>query len=317
MLNVTLTDINKKNTVFRHPIKAVIIRSDDAAADGAVITLSVKGPVEEIAAVEVFSDGESIFYGFVDEQTEKYDGSGRIMQIKARSMQAVLLDNEALPQTYCLPSFGLIFERHFRPLGFSDFIAPEISYNGELVISKGMSEWDVLSDFCDKFSGVRPVIKRDGVIDILNGKKQKHIFISRGKVISYIKKFRRSALISDVMARTFRAGGYQMQISGSKAQSIGVKRKRYINMLGSKLRSITDVRDMVNRTESAYESVEIEYSGCINADTGDLLTVGGDGNSYKIKEVQITEDKSGLKTKIFAEVTKDNVDKQEYSLPQD
>lgn len=313
MLSIILTDVKGKKTKFNHPVKFNLIRSEDAPADGLYLLLSIEGRTNEIVKAEVFLDGDKIFYGWVDEQTEKTNKNGSVLEIKARSPEALLLDNEAMPQTYCLPSFGIIFERHFRPLGFTGYHAPEKNYNGELVISKGMSQWDVLKDFCDKFTGTKPFVRYDGVIDIMGGIMCRDVLIGKTKIISLSHKFKRSALISDIIARTYHAGSYKMSFKGKKAHSLDVRRQRYVNVVGSRLRSIADVKKMISDAESVYESVEILYDSWLNCDKGDILSVEGEKQKYIIREIQMSADASGEKTRLLAEVT-ENVDQQEYGI---
>ena len=314
MPEIILTDINNNKMIFNHPLKVSITRSYDAPADAAITELLAKGSFKEIAALEIMDGTESLFYGIVDEQTERESGSSRKVVLKARSLEALLLDNEAQPQTYCLPSFGILFERHFRELGFTGFEADDKIYNGELVISKGMSQWDVLSDFCKRFSGTVPVITREGIIDIKNRKDQRQIIVGKDRIADLVKKYRRCEMISEIRVRSCSSGGYDMLISGEKAKSIGVKRRRYVNISGSRTSNVDDIRKLKDRTEKAYETIELTYSGLINADKDDRLSVEGCKNDYIIKEISILKDSKGTRTKIFAEVYSKNVDKQEYYL---
>lgn len=50
-----------------------------------------------------------MFRGIVDEQIETISESGIILEINARSLAALLLDNEAMPQSCCLPDMQLLW----------------------------------------------------------------------------------------------------------------------------------------------------------------------------------------------------------------
>ena len=55
-----------------------------------------------------------VFRGIVDQQDTKISPQGNRLRLVARSLAALLLDNEALPQTYINPSLRGLFERHAR-----------------------------------------------------------------------------------------------------------------------------------------------------------------------------------------------------------
>lgn len=74
-----------------------------------------------------------------------------MLEIAARSMAALLLDNEAIPQTYAYPSLPLLFERHGKPYGFTEWEGEPSGFSVPFTITKGMSEWEVLSLFCSRY----------------------------------------------------------------------------------------------------------------------------------------------------------------------
>ncbi len=66
-------------------------------------------------------EGEVVFFGPVDELQRRFSSEGCMLEIVARSMAALLLENEAIPQTYAYPSLPLLFERHGKPYGFTEW----------------------------------------------------------------------------------------------------------------------------------------------------------------------------------------------------
>lgn len=93
---------------------------------------------------------EVCFDGIVDIQKESCADKMMLMLV-ARSRAALLLDNEAVPQTYGMPSLATIFARHVQPYGFTTFYGNVKAFNGELTITKGMSEWQAAAEFCTRF----------------------------------------------------------------------------------------------------------------------------------------------------------------------
>ena len=302
MLKYILTDIKGKVTSFSKPLNMTIISSSGAPADSFSGVFAVSGRIPEILSVKVMNGAEMIFFGYVDEQTEIAEGGGSFLEIKARSIESILLDNEALPQTYCLPSMSYIFERHFRPLGFHKYIGSNQSYNGELMIRKGMSQWDVLENFCEKFVKVKPYVSADGVIDISGVVKNGSVFLGRKNIISVRKSLKRSAVISDIYARTYNAGGYDTHMKSKEADGRSIRRVRYVNAVNSKGKTVPYVQNIIDRTDKSYENYIIDNAGIISCGVGDELTVEGMKSKLKIKELHFVLNTKGEYTRIYAEV---------------
>ena len=99
----------------------------------------------EFHTIQVVKDGAVFFRGLIDEQTILVDGDGAGIEVCSRSMAALLLDNEAIPQTYYVPSTRLIYQRHAQPYGFSEFSGKDKAFSTKLQIEKGASEWEAVS----------------------------------------------------------------------------------------------------------------------------------------------------------------------------
>ena len=311
MVMIILKTIGGNTETFKAPLRLIIQSDREAPSDGLEAEFIVSGSIPQLLSVRVLKDEYELFSGEIDEQREITRSGITRLIIRARSIESILLDNEAMPQTYQLPSFGLIFERHFRQLGFSDYIADDKSYNGELVISKGMSEWNVLSDFCTQFSGTKPFITSDGIIDISGQNVPDEIFISRSCMLSKTKKYSRCSLISDIMTRTYPAGSYNMDVKSNKAKGLSVKRKRYLNIVGIKNTGVLSVRDMIKKRDNAYESIELLCSGTIVCRPGDIIKSEGEDSLFSAVGVQYSFIKGIETTRITAEVYQD-VDQQKY-----
>ena len=99
MLKYILTDIKGKVTSFSKPLNMTVISSSGAPADSFSGVFAVSGRIPEILSVKVMNGIEIVFFGYVDEQTEITEAGGTFLEIKARSIESILLDNEASPQT--------------------------------------------------------------------------------------------------------------------------------------------------------------------------------------------------------------------------
>lgn len=127
-------------------------------------SFAVSGPLPEQKTVRLLLDGETLFDGLMDKQCYSEEGDGRLLKIEARTRGACLLDCEAKPQTYYNPSIERIFERHIEPYGFTRLSDSFETRPSEFVVRKGMSEWDVLKNYCRASWRPDPYIDRGGVV---------------------------------------------------------------------------------------------------------------------------------------------------------
>ncbi len=305
MLKYIIRDVNGKVTVFKRPVRVTIASSYNAPADRLSVSFAVKGDVPVLSSVEVRSAGERAFFGYVDEQSVRKDKNGVLLSVSARSLAAVLLDNEARPQVYCCPSMELLMKRHFEPLGFDRFRGDGRAFNGQLTVSKGMSEWSVLEALCRFMSGVRPKVDKYGVIDISGEESDEVLYLSRDCVISQIRELRNSVLVSKIIARTNISGGFDMPIENKKAVMLGVKRRRYVDLADRSGRTVNDARKITESSCRAYERLVLECRGCFLCSAGCGLKIEGDRKKYRIKEMIYNFGTSGEKTRIEAEVVCD------------
>lgn len=298
MLKLIITAENGKKVTLTKPLRLKLEASGDAPADILTAVFAVSGRTEPAASVELYDAEECVFRGLADVQTEKLSADGTLLTVTARSMASLLLDNEARPQIYCMPSMSLLMERHFRPLGFTKFIGKDIVYTGELSISKGMSEWSVLRRFCECVGGV-PFVNRQGVIDITGGTGDEY-YISKSRVLSLERRLERKGLISELFARTSIDGGYDMRLDGTLAKEHGVIRKRYISSIDSPSRSVLSAEKLIRRSQDSYESIVVDCEGRLLCSPGDGLSVEGAAGHYKVSELDYVLDDGGEHTIIRA-----------------
>lgn len=302
MLSYQIRDVEGKSVVLRHPLKVSLSFSEDAPADQLRAMFVVEGSVPALSSVEVRQGDERVFYGLIDSQWEDTDQDGILLTITARSLESVLLDNEAMPQTYCTPSMPVLMKRHFQPLGFSAFRGSSQAFSGELVVSKGMSEWTVLKNFCRQFLGTVPFIDSDGVIDISGEPKQDVLRIDPDRLLSFRRIRKNQNLVSEVIARTYSGGGYEMPLRSKKAIGLGIKRRRYVDAIGSSSRTVLSVKEQLRQYNRGYEQIIVECGGFCFCEIGSGLALRDPETVYHIREIDYTLDVRGERTKIYAEV---------------
>ncbi len=301
MLKVILTDTDGKTTVCGNITELEWIASKEAVAQSLKVVLAVDGELSEMQGVTVWRDNEMLFEGWVDTQTETLTAKGRTVMIRARSREAVLLDNEAMPQVYCMPSMPLLMKRHFEPLGFGTFRGSDCAMNGELNIVKGMSEWAVLRTFCQRFLGVEPRMDKNGVIDVTGIRNDDEVWISSDKCFSITRTRSRKNVISDIRARTYASGGYEMVLNSKVADRLNIRRTRYVNVVGSENKSIAATEKLLEKADNSYEKIRVEYGGYVNGGIGVELVLDGKKNGRLISEIRYSLNENGEKTTLTAE----------------
>lgn len=283
------------------PLSLTLNRSDSAPADSLKAVFVVSGDMPALCSVEVRRGTELLFEGMLDEQSEELSASGRKLTLNARSRAAVLLDNEARPQLYCCPSMPLLIKRHFAPLGFRYFRGTDRVFCGQLSVSKGMSEWAVLERFCRFLGNVRPRVDRNGVIDI-TGKEPEETLMPAPEAVLSVRHVRRNrVLISELRARTYLGGEYEMPFREQIAASMGIRRRRYLNLADGRGKTAEDAEEMMKKCRRAYETVITECAGCFWCETGGRLQLYGEQKGRRIKRLVYTSDEKGERTIIETE----------------
>lgn len=298
MLKLLLRDKAGGEEAFSHPLKLSFESAENAPADRLTAVLAVEGRVPALAFAELWDGERCVLQGAVDTQTEEQTGDGVLLTVSVRNRAAALLDNEALPQTYCVPSMSLLMQRHFSPLGFF-YRGEELIFHGEMMISKGMSEWTVLKSFCQYFENLLPKISPAGEITLLK-EEPETVVLGKNRLLSLKHSYSNRSLVSEVRARTYIDGGYEMKLKSPLAEECGIKRVRYVNSIDSKSRTVLTAEELLRQTEEQYEQLVVDYSGRLLCEMGSRLLLEGMKGSFLVKELNYVLDSSGEHTVIRA-----------------
>ncbi len=285
------------------PVSMSFVSSSDAPADSLKLTFALNGEAEEIHSVRVLSGGETVFFGYADEQTETVSAKGTILTVRARSLAAILLDNEARPGAYCLPTMDMIFEQHLRPLGFAGYSGENIVCKGDLVVTKGMSEWEMLSLFCSICGIDKPYVTDDGIIVIGEKRKADTVLIDRNSPgIRLSRSIKRSALISDIYIRTSKNDGYIYHMENDHAKKHKGLKVRYFNAADNFRRSPAYAGRVMSAGNRGFMTCSAEITGIISCRVGDIMVIGTGKEKYRITGLRYDFGINGEKTTITAEV---------------
>ncbi len=301
MLICRIWDTQNKLLSFQFPLKLTLLSSADAPADSLTAVFAVTGEIPALHTIEAEHNGECIFSGYVDSQTRQVTSKGDLLTIAARSKACLLLDNEALPQTYSMVSMPILMERHFRPLGFDRFAGSDKAFDDELTVTKGMSEWAVLTSFCRKFLHTSPFVRHDGVIDV-SGDREEICCLSTRECLSVKHTLKRCQPLSDIIVRAARSDGYVMPFHSPLAETLHIRRRRYLNAADSAALSAASAQELLDRADNQYEQLELELAGGMFAPVGSALSIDTDDKPYLLRERCYTLSEHGEVTKLYAEV---------------
>jgi len=277
-VNFIATTINGEDIKLKSPVKVEINKSQDAPADDLEATFINDFKIPEIKTIKAYDNENLIFDGIVDIQEYIKNNNGKFLNLICRSKAAILLDNEAYPQIYYTPSLFTIFNRHVKPYGFSKFIGDDKSFSTNFVVSKGMSEWEVLENFCIDYLKKSPKITVDGIVDVKSENKNKPLLFSNSKnnAIKYnsITIFnKRYKIYSEILAKEVGKSEYNLNLENENAKKRDIKRKRYINLTNNEKSTLSYAKRMLKfSNESSYE-IKLICPGKIFAEVGDLVNL--------------------------------------------
>lgn len=240
------------------PVSVTLSRDLYTPADSLTAVFPFRLP-EEIGSVTVYEGENEIFRGVADEQITIV-GDDVKTKLVCRSMAALLLDNEAYPQTFTNVSAGLLFRRYAKPLGFTDFTGSDKTLWGEFRVSKGMSCWQVFENFCSKVYGTYPLVQGDAVKLEGADSTQELVLSNAGTGVPYASleyNKLRCKLISRVCVKTAQGGEYSSFVEDRDALSRGIVRERFVNAADLSAKTLADADKLIASARLKSEALTV------------------------------------------------------------
>lgn len=232
-MKITAFDTKGRQVILPYPVSLNISKNTGVPADSLTAVFTYESPLPELAEITVEDNsGKREFTGVIDEQLVFCKNNISLLRLSCRSMAAVLLDNEAYPRSYILPSIDVIFEKCLKPYGIKGYIGKDSAISTAFTVDKGMTCWQVLEDFCSRFLNVYPRINEDGLLDITNEKNTQKLNFSNQGGIYYSgisKTVNRHKQVSHVIARTGLNTDYSYVVTNEQAVERGINNVRYLN----------------------------------------------------------------------------------------
>ena len=262
MLRYVLKDIKGKELLPQGPVTVKADIDESVPADALYLVFPYQ-KTEELCGVTVYDDNKPIFVGVVDEEEHIKDSLGNWLIVSARSLSALLLDNEAAPCIYDHPSASLIFERYVKPYGITADDCDDAVYFGEQSVLKGASCWNVLKNFCTACYSTVPRVSGDGVLSMKGIVRDKEILFG-GDGVRYTRlkeRRKRCEELSEIFVKTSHAEGYTLPVRNEDAVERGIRRARYLNaaLTESPMRCADAM--LKNGEKKAYE-MTLRCDGC-------------------------------------------------------
>ena len=91
-----------------------------------------------------------------------------------------------------------------------------------------------------------------------------------------------------------------MPLVSKLAEKTGVKRRRYINSIDGKSRTVLSAKKLMEKSDMQYEQIIIDCCGCIICDVGAWLSIEKDRKKYIISEINYMLGSDGEHTVIYA-----------------
>ena len=249
MLRVIATDTKAERHSLSLPLSAVLSRDLNTPADN--LTLEFPFVLErELAFIDIYYDDKKIFSGIVDEQIILLQ-KGVKSKLVCRSKAALLLDNEAKPQSFTDVSAKLLFERYAKPLGFNLRGAQDATLKGNFVVKKGVSCWQVLQDFSKAVWGAfgSEIVFSDS---------------GRGVAFTSFEYNRlRCKMISKVRVKVKSGEDYKVLVNSNDAQKSKVVRERYLNATELSNKTLADADRLIKASETASEKAVLTVPLCM------------------------------------------------------
>ncbi len=269
--------INNKEVIFESPNFVTIDIDKQAPADSMTVTFECNERVDEIKEIKAYIEDDLIFNGIIDEQQFIIMNSGIFLKLYIRSKAGLLLDNEALPQIYNFATLNTIFERHIKPYGFIGIEGNKDTMIEKLSVTKGMSEWDVLNNFCAVVLGITPRVTVDGYIDLTDPELDDILYINEknSKICNYLakEKIKRCDQISQSYVRVHKGGAYDGLVSNEEAISKGIVRKRYVNIVDNNKMTMQYVENQVEKSNKDSYELNLTLNGYIKVRLGTRVEI--------------------------------------------
>lgn len=252
---------------------------------------------------KAIEENNVIFSGVVDEIILSADTSCATVTVYARSLAALLIDNECKPSEYVNPSLSVIYYKHLLPFGITLEDKTVNCKSGTLTLHKGSSHYKVLEAFCSDFLGTVPRIDNKGVChtDCTDTSEGLSFDNEKGITFEYVSICdNRYSRISKVFVNV-NGSDYDTTVNDSEAENMGIVRQRYLSLLNSKTGTLSDADEIIENGKGDSFSVVLKSNERIINKLGCKASVSVAqciGREFIVKSIKYTANSNGEATRI-------------------
>lgn len=308
LTNAVSVEINQSLDIPADDMTVVFQYSDDFPNISRIYALD-KACVNIRQAVE---NKEVLFSGVVDEVVLSADTSKAQITVYARSMAALLLDNECRPQTYINPDTDLIYANHIKRFGIDLMDIDEAKKSGVLNIYKGYSHYKAAEKYFSNFLNAHMRIDHRGICSINSFNISKHLSFDNHRGITFNsisicdENYNR---ISKVFVCNDDMLNYDIVIKDCNAIEKGIVRERYLNINSSSDCCLADADRIIEDGKNNTCTVTLQSDERILNKLGYRCTVNTPISTKKkfiVRDIHFS--KTGKKEKTVIKLIQDKED---------
>ena len=179
---------------------------------------------------------EVVFRGVVDECETSWTDDGGILELSGRGMAAILLDNEAMAETYVKATIEDIVRDHVTPHEIKVAKCAQMPPVDVFYVGSRSSDWAVLYEFCRYYYGILPRFTPQGTLLLTEWEDAAPIVIGDDCPVTQLRcRDRRYGALSEIRVQTSgreytsRLKDYEFYAEGGRASAVVVKPKTVLN----------------------------------------------------------------------------------------
>ena len=241
-----------------------INREYGVPSDSAEVVAIYNDKIGDLKGIYITDNNRCIFSGIVDVQRLICSDNKNYISIEARSMAGILLDNEAQPSQYNNADLLTILDRHIKDCGVAEVCHNNVVLSGNFDVTKGMSQWQVLNNFCQSTGLGTPSVSADNKIYF---NLDSTISFGKGNIeyyyISLAKK--RCNVVSDVYIKCKGSLSYDRRIKNNFADKMGIRARRYLDISQDSQQSIDVANQIIDMSNKNYCSIEVKCDKFVDA----------------------------------------------------
>lgn len=251
-----------------------------------------------------YKDGELVFTGQIDEIINIKSSASVITSVTARSLAAMLLDNEAEPLTYINPAPEFIYNKHLKPFNIKAGALDSIPFYGNFKIDKGMTHWQVLKSFCKNRFDSLPRITGGGEVLFEGCSDEEAVKFGTDGIGYYSlrENNKRCELISEVRIKLDEYGGYTGTVTNENEDCRHIERVRYVNTAAD-TSTIETADAVIEQSNIDSYMLTLECKGCMTDKIGKRAEVNdealGELDGLRVSGTKYVIDSSGEHTAVY------------------